>query len=111
MAGSRHAGVDLDLQTDERQRVKCQPIVSRLFSLTSEDGAEDGDEDDGDDDGGAEGAAGAWEVRGWNVGQLDILTMGAQTRRRRSEKRSPFVSFCENLDVFLLWRRSLGSEA
>lgn len=83
-------------------------MVSRLFSLTSEDG----DEDDGDDDDG--GAEGAWEVRGWNVGQLDVLTMGAHTRRRRrrrSEKRSPFVSFCENLDVFLLWRRSLGSQA
>lgn len=110
MAGSRHVGVDLDQQTDEWQQVKCQPIVSRLFSLTSEDEAEDGDEDDGDDDGGTEGAAGAWEVRGWNVGQLDVLTMGAHTRRRRCEKRSLFVS-CENLDVFLLWRRSLGSEA
>lgn len=85
MAGSGHAGVDLDPKAGGG-----------------------GDEDDG----GAEGAAGAWEVGGWNVGQLDVPRMGAHTRRRRrSEKRSPFVSFCENLDLFLPWRRALGSEA
>lgn len=84
-------------------------MVSRLDDSQSLS-SEDGDEEEGgdDDDGGAEGA---WEVRGWNAGQLDVLTEGAHTGRRRSEKRSPFVSFCENLDVFLLWRRSLGSQA